>query len=120
VSALGLAKPGRPVVHYRHSGTSGLTDVLTAETTREFARALLSRLDGHAEKETLITSAVAWVQAQGRWDPAAAALGVHRATLRGRLKRLSSVLGLNLDAPHDRLALTLALEAGTRGEQAGN
>jgi PucR family transcriptional regulator, purine catabolism regulatory protein len=118
MSALGLAKPGRPVVHYRHSATSGLTDVLTSAATREFARALLSPLDGHTEKEALITSAVAWVQAQGRWDPAAAALGVHRATLRGRLKRLSSVLGLDLDAPHDRLALSLALEAGTSGEQA--
>jgi DNA-binding PucR family transcriptional regulator len=35
------------------------------------------------------------------------------------MKRLSSVLGLDLDAPHDRLALSLALEAGTSGEQAG-
>jgi purine catabolism regulator len=110
-TALGLATAERPIAHYQSSATTELTTVLTSGTTRDFARSILLPLQDHPEKDTLIRSALAWTHSQGRWDPAAAALGIHRATLRSRMKRLARATGLDLGSPRDRLALALALEA---------
>jgi PucR family transcriptional regulator, purine catabolism regulatory protein len=43
--------------------------------------------------------------------PAAAALGVHRHTLRNRIRKVTELTGRNLDSPHDRTELWLALKA---------
>lgn len=111
MSSLRLTTEAKRIVHHRENVSSNLAGVLDAEPTHRFVAALLSPLDGHPDRDTLLTSAVAWLHAHGRWDPAAAALGIHRATLRGRIRRLSGILGLDLDASYDRLALSLALEA---------
>ncbi len=81
--------------------------------TAELAAAALSPLDaltpGAAAKlrETLR----AWLDAQGRIEPTAAALGVHPQTVRYRLGQLREQLGDALDDPEGRLALSLALRA---------
>jgi purine catabolism regulator len=110
-SSAALTTADQPTVDYRATATAVLTGVLGAEPARQFASTLLSPLGSHPERDTLLTSAAAWVQAHGRWDPASAALGIHRETLRARLNRLATILGLNLHSFHDRLALSLALEA---------
>jgi purine catabolism regulator len=43
--------------------------------------------------------------------PAAAALGVHRHTLRNRIRKVTELTGRNLDSAHDRTELWLALKA---------
>lgn len=43
--------------------------------------------------------------------PAAAALGVHRHTLRNRIRKVTELTGRDLDSPHDRTELWLALKA---------
>lgn len=112
MSALALARNSRhSMVNYRETTSSGLQGVLSSDTTLQFAATLLSPLEEHPDRELLLTSAAAWVKSHGKWDPAAAALGVHRETLRGRMKRLETTLGLDLDAPQDRLALSLLVEA---------
>lgn len=120
-SALRLAGERRRLAHYRNVSVPALQGWLTAEPTRQFADDLLAPLTGHPERDRLLASASAWVQAHGRWDPAAAALGIHRVTLRGRMGRLADALGLDLDSAYDRLALAVALEAlpasGATGEQ---
>lgn len=110
MSSLSLSKGARRVVKYWETTPSGLQGVLSAEATRQFVSTLLSPLEGHPDREVLLTSAVAWVKSHGRWDPAAAALGIHRETLRSRMGRLATTLGLDLDAPQDRLALSLLVE----------
>lgn len=106
-----LAGPDRPLVDQTHGTAARLAGVLDAEDTRRLAGDLLSPLGDAPERDLLLTSAAAWLRAHGRWDPAAAALGVHRETLRGRMHRLAEVLDLDLDSFHDRLALALALES---------
>lgn len=110
-TALRLAGKGRRLAHYRNVSSPALGGLLAADPTQRFAEELLVPLAGHPERDRLLEAATAWVQAHGRWDPAAAALGIHRVTLRGRMGRLADVLGLDLDSAYDRLALALALEA---------
>jgi PucR family transcriptional regulator, purine catabolism regulatory protein len=110
-SAQRLTDENRRVAHYTHLSSPNLETLLATEAAREFAEQLLAPLAGHPERDRLLASATAWVQANGRWDPAAAALRIHRVTLRARLRRLADIVGLELDSAYDRLALSLALEA---------
>jgi purine catabolism regulator len=110
-SSLALASVTRPVVDFHETASSRLSGVLDSHAAGQLALDLLSPLGSHPDRETLLTSAASWLQAHARWDPAAAALGIHRETLRGRMSRLAQILGLDLNSFHDRLALSLALEA---------
>jgi len=59
----------------------------------------------------LIASLRAWLSRHGQWDAAAADLGVHRHTLRYRMRRVEEILGRSLDDPDVRMELWLALKA---------
>jgi purine catabolism regulator len=69
-----------------------------------FADALLRPLD----QETRDTLRV-WLAHHGAWDPAATELGVHRHTLRNRVRKAEQALGRSLDSPGLRAELWLAL-----------
>jgi purine catabolism regulator len=51
------------------------------------------------------------VEASGRWGDAADALGVHRHTLRHRVRRIERLTGRDLTRARDRVELWLALKA---------
>lgn len=69
-----------------------------------FADAVLRPLD----QETRETLRV-WLAHHGAWDPAATALGVHRHTLRNRVRKAEQTLQRSLDSPGLRAELWLAL-----------
>ena len=71
-----------------------------------FADALLRPLD----QETRETLKV-WLGHNGAWDPAATALGVHRHTLRNRVRKAEQALNRSLDSPGLRAELWLALNS---------
>jgi purine catabolism regulator len=71
-----------------------------------FADALLRPLD----EETRETLKV-WLGHNGAWDPAATALGVHRHTLRNRVRKAEQALDRSLDSPGLRAELWLALNS---------
>jgi len=78
-----------------------------------FADGLLRPLrdhDAHARGD-LVASLQAWLSRHGQWDAAAADLGVHRHTLRYRMRRVEEILGRSLDDPDVRMELWLALKA---------
>jgi len=71
-------------------------------------------------KGDLVESLFAWLSRHGQWDTAAADLGVHRHTLRYRMRRVEELLGRSLDDPDLRAELWVALrvraqEVGARG-----
>ncbi|MEV4328472.1 helix-turn-helix domain-containing protein, partial [Microbispora rosea] len=57
----------------------------------------------------LVESLRAYLASNGHWDAAAQRLGVHRHTLRYRMKRVSELLGRDLDDPAVRAELWIAL-----------
>jgi purine catabolism regulator len=92
-------------------GADGLLSLISTPDGRAFAGALLRPLtdvDGRGRTE-LVASLRAWLEHNGHWDAAAGALGVHRHTLRSRIRRIEELLGRDLDAPGVRAELWTAL-----------
>jgi purine catabolism regulator len=59
----------------------------------------------------LVRSVRAFIEAGGRWEAGADALGVHRHTLRYRVRQAEELLGRDLSNEDDRLEILLALKA---------
>jgi purine catabolism regulator len=103
----------RPVTGFADLAVAGLGSLLDPAGTRAFAEALLSPLADadRAGAGDLVESVRVWLAHHGQWEPAAAALGVHRHTLRKRVRRAEELLGRDLDEPGTRAELWIALHA---------
>ncbi|MRH88679.1 PucR family transcriptional regulator [Nocardia sp. SYP-A9097] len=77
------------------------------------SEAMLQPLVDYDERHgtDLIASLRAYLEAHGQWETAATALGVHRHTLRSRIAKIESVLGVQLDQALVRAELLLAVVA---------
>ncbi|WP_030297819.1 PucR family transcriptional regulator [Streptomyces katrae] len=91
----------------RHTG-AGLHVLVDPAEARAHAEALLAPLSP-AHRETLRT----WLAHHGSWDRTAAALGVHRNTVRQRIARVAALLRSDLDDPDTRMELWFALTRDT-------
>lgn len=78
-----------------------------------FVRSVLGPLiDRDSERSSdLVQSVRAYVQSGGRWESGADSLGVHRHTLRYRVRKAEELLGRDLSNAEDRLEVWLALKA---------
>jgi purine catabolism regulator len=81
------------------------------------ALAPLMRAGGNFRGE-LLQSLDAYLANNAQWVPAANALGIHRHTLRNRMRRVEEITGRNLASAHDRTELWLALKAHELSELA--
>ncbi|QFG21167.1 PucR family transcriptional regulator [Actinomadura sp. WMMB 499] len=93
-----------PVLHHADLPGQGVLGVLDPEAARAFADALLAPL----RAERLDGSVRAYVQANGQGETAARALGVHRHTLRTRMRKAAEILGRDPDDPAVRAELWVA------------
>ncbi|MEV6548173.1 PucR family transcriptional regulator [Streptomyces sp. NPDC051597] len=91
------------LVRHRSGGYASLVD---PEEAAAYARALLAPLS-----EPLVTTLRAWLSLHGGWDRTAAALGVHRNTVRQRVARCAALLDADLDDMDVRTELWLALRS---------
>ena len=101
----------RPVTAFDQLAAPGLGSLLDPGSTRAFAESLLAPLAAadRAGAGDLVGSLRVWLAHHGQWEPAAAALGVHRHTLRKRVRRAEDLLARDLDDPGTRAELWLAL-----------
>lgn len=78
-----------------------------------FVRAVLGPLidRDRLRSSELVPSVRAFVEAGGRWEPGAEALGVHRHTLRYRIHQAEELLGRDLSSTENQLEVWLALKA---------
>jgi purine catabolism regulator len=119
VQALSVARRrGRVLVEHEHLAAGSVLPLLADDAVRAFADGLLRALHDHdaTGRGDLVASLRAWLSRHGQWDAAAADLGVHRHTLRYRMRRVEEILGRSLDDPDVRMELWLALKA-TSAEQ---
>jgi purine catabolism regulator len=106
---------GAPAVAtYRDLGSIELLLSLGDERGVElYCESLLGPLRAHDGRNggALVESLRAYIEANGRWAEAAAALGVHRHTLRYRIRKVERLTGRSPADARDRLELWLALRA---------
>jgi purine catabolism regulator len=102
---------GQPVTAFGDLAGRGLSALLDPGATAAFAEAALAPLVAadRAGPGDLVESLRVWLAAHGQWEPAAARLGVHRHTLRKRIRRAEELIGRDLDSPGVRAELWLAL-----------
>ncbi|WP_377269173.1 PucR family transcriptional regulator [Peterkaempfera sp. SMS 1(5)a] len=115
--ALAVAlRSGQHLVDHDEVGTGSLLPLLGDEAVSAFAEGVLRPLREHdrTARGDLEASLRAWLSRHGQWDAAAADLGVHRHTLRYRMRRVEELLGRSLDDTDVRMELWLALRAGDR------
>lgn len=110
-------RTGRPVTRFADIAATGWGALLPAEQVTAWADALLGPVREHRpvtatapDGGELLRSLRAWLLHHGQWDPAAAALDIHRHTLRKRLRLVEELLGRSLESPGVRAELWLALE----------
>jgi purine catabolism regulator len=113
--ALAVAlRRGRNLVEHDEVGAGSVMPLLADDAVRAFSEGLLRPLRDHdaTSRGDLVASLAAWLAHHGQWDAAAADLGVHRHTLRYRMRRVEEILARSLDDPDVRMELWLALKAG--------
>jgi purine catabolism regulator len=94
----------------------GLASLLDAATTSAWAAGYLGDLLTTPEGPELMDTLRAWLDQHGQVDAAAQQLGIHRHTVRHRLRRAESALGRALDDPGVRADLWFALASARPGD----
>ncbi len=110
------ARPGDgtpAVATFRDLGSIQLLLSLDERGVELYCESMLGPLRAHDARHgsALIESLAAYIEANGRWADAAAALGVHRHTLRYRIDKIEQLTGRSPADARDRLELWLALRA---------
>lgn len=79
----------------------------------QFYRSVIGRLDLPEVKnrDELLRTLHVYLESQGNAVAAAERLHIHRNTLRYRLKRIQELIGRDLEDPHERFSIWLALKA---------
>lgn len=112
--ALRAAPPDRAVATARDLGSYAfLLETQSRPALESFVRAVLGPLLEHDEARSseLVRSTRAFIESGGRWEQGADVLGIHRHTLRYRVRKAEDLLGRDLSRAEDRLEVWLALKA---------
>jgi purine catabolism regulator len=104
---------GRAVQAEESSATQLLLQLGPPELLSSYSDAVLAPLDSldGRERVELLHTLEGWLQANGAWEVAAAALSVHRNTVRNRIARVAALTGRPLERADQRMELWLALQA---------
>ncbi|WP_159940740.1 MULTISPECIES: PucR family transcriptional regulator [unclassified Nocardiopsis] len=94
----------------------GLLGLARTPAGSRLAEDMLAPLLEQRTSAELLASLRAYLAAAGRWDAASEALGVHRHTLRYRMRRIRDLLPGDLDDPDYRAELWIALRVLPHGE----
>ncbi|TDB90780.1 PucR family transcriptional regulator [Actinomadura sp. KC216] len=92
----------------------GVMALLDSAQAARYAERLLGPLDAAAAAGELLGTLRSWLAHHGNWDRTATDLGVHRNTVRHRLRQVSRLLDLDLNDPDTRMELWFALRWRTQ------
>lgn len=109
--ALSRTSPRAPVARWEQIVDQGVLALVGQTAGDSFAESFLAPLDRYGERrDELVETLRAFLQHQGRIGPLAEALGVHRNTVRNRIRDIESALGGSLEDPSLRVNSWVALE----------
>jgi sugar diacid utilization regulator len=113
VAARAVGKPDGVAAHDAAGVQRMLMEWYASDTARASVRAQLAPLEklGPARGETAIRTLAAYLDEQGSIVKTAHRLHLHRNAVAYRLRRITELLGTDLDDPDQRLALQLACRA---------
>lgn len=109
---IALAEGSRGATEYQPAMNLGMLELLEhSPDAHARAAGLCEPLVSHDERhgEQLVESVREWLAHHGQTSPAAAALGIHRQTLRSRIDTAARILERDLDDPDTRADLWAAL-----------
>lgn len=103
-------------VRYAEHTGRGFLELVDSQAAQVFSDSLLAPLRRHDEtgRGELVASLACWLEHHGHWDLAAARLGIHRHTLRNRMRKVAELTGRDLDSPGVRAEFWFALQVGDR------
>lgn len=107
----GGARP-KLLVEYRPAMHAGLLQLIgESQDARRRASGFLSPIRAHDERhgDEIELSLETWLKHNGQLSPAATELGIHRHTLRTRIRTAASLLQRDIDSPDTRTELWAAL-----------
>jgi purine catabolism regulator len=116
--AAAMAKRGgAPVEFGAVAGQILLSDNASRKVLATVAEAVLAPLVEYDREQRggLIEALHAFLEANGQWETAAAELGIHRHTLRNRIRTAERLLDCDLGVARVRAELLLSLLAGGEG-----
>ncbi|WP_411721036.1 PucR family transcriptional regulator [Mycetocola sp.] len=101
-----------PFVRFDLLAGEGMMGLLEASGGQAVARRMLQPLltQDDADGRALLQTARIWLENNCAADPTAKALGIHRHTLRNRIRMLEELLGIDLSRFRDRSELWAALQ----------
>jgi purine catabolism regulator len=88
-----------------------LLNTVGAQPLQAYADAVLGPLDAMDRSGELLRGLTAFLEHNGHWGSAAAALRVHRHTMRNRIEAVERLTGRRMESAQDRHELWLALRA---------
>ncbi|GAA2831356.1 hypothetical protein GCM10010471_11190 [Leucobacter komagatae] len=100
------------IVEYRPAMHAGLLQLIgESQDARRRASGFLSPVRAHDRKhaDEIERSLEAWLRHNGQLSPAAEELGIHRHTLRARIRTAASLLQRDIDSPDTRSELWTAM-----------
>jgi purine catabolism regulator len=100
---------------------NGMRSALDADRLRAVAEALIGPVREHDTRfqTGLIEASRVWLENNGHWEKAAAELGMHRHTLKARIRQVEQLTSTSLDSFAARAELWLALTSSEAVTQAG-
>jgi sugar diacid utilization regulator len=113
IAARAGGKPPGVTAHDATGVQRTLMEWYASDTARATVRVQLAPLErlGPARRETAIRTLAAFLDEQGSIGRTAQRLHLHRNAVTYRMRRITSLLGVDLDDPDQRLALQLACRA---------
>ncbi|MFB4301848.1 PucR family transcriptional regulator [Actinomadura sp. NTSP31] len=109
-AALDAARVGGATV-VAGAGLHGLMALLDSPQASRYADRILAGLDAAPSPDPALLAGTlrSWLAHHGNWDRTASDLGVHRNTVRHRIRRITGLLDLDLNDPDVRMELWFAL-----------
>lgn len=103
------ARSGSGIVHFSDLEARGVENLLDRSALQAWAAGYLRALDRAPEGVELKETLRAWIACHGQVDATAQSLGIHRHTVRHRLRRAETALDRSLEDPDVRANLWFAL-----------